>query len=180
LLHLLSGPVDSGKTSLLFRLLSNLGELRPRVDGFLTPKVYEGDQFIGYDLLDLKAGELSPFIRVTHSAEKASVGRFYFLPEGLEKAVRLILQHQLLDYLIVDEVGPLELGGRGLWPALSQQLRRSSFRGLIVIRMGLVEAFSGLLQGIQVQRFDINEASVEADLEKAIRKLYQATPLPEA
>jgi len=179
LLHLLSGPVDSGKTSLLLRLLSNLGELRKRVDGFLTPKVYAGDQFIGYDLLDLKVGGLSPYIRVAQSAEKASVGRFYFLPEGLEKAVRLVLRHQILDYLIVDEVGPLELSGRGLWPALSQQLRRGGFRGLIVARMGLVEAFFGLLHGIQVQRFDINEASVEADLEKAIRKLYQATPLLE-
>lgn len=172
MIHILTGRVDSGKTALLCRILNNLGHLRKRMDGFLTPKVYEGPQFIGYDLLDLKKGEICPFIRMTPAEEKNQVGRYYFLPSGLERAIKIILQHQILDYLIVDEVGPLELSGRGIWPALSQQLRRSGFRGLLVIRIGLLEPFMELLKGLEIRKFDVASPSIEADLRKSIESLY--------
>lgn len=172
MIHILTGRVDSGKTALIEQVINNLDPLKKRFSGFLTKKVYEGDQFIGYDLFDLKQREACPFIRMTLPAGKEQIGRFYFLPSGLEKAIRIILRHQIIDYLIVDEVGPLELAGRGLWPALSQQLRRAGFRGLLVIRIGLVEPFMDLLRGLEIRQFDITSPSVEADLQAAIKSLY--------
>ncbi len=175
MIHLLIGRVDSGKTTLIERIINNLSYLQKRFDGFLTRKVYKENQFIGYDLFDLKHRANHPFIRMSSSPGKDQMGRFYFLPSGLEKAIHIILEHQIMDYLIVDEVGPLELSGRGLWPALSQQLRRSGFRGLLVIRIGLIEPFMALLQGLEVRQFDIASPSVEADLEAAIKSLYSTS-----
>ncbi len=172
MIHILTGRIDSGKTTLVERVINNLAHLKNRFDGFLTKKVYEGDQFIGYDLFDLKKREACPFIRMTFLEVKEGGGRFYFLPGGLEKALRIILRHQIMDYLIVDEVGPLELAGRGLWPALSQQLRRSGFWGLLVIRIGLIEPFMDLLNGLETRQFDITSPSIEADLQAAIENLY--------
>lgn len=174
MVHLLTGKVDSGKTALIERVISNLGHLHKRVDGFLTRKVYEGNQFIGYDLFDLKKREACPFIRMTSLSSGEQVGRFYFLPTGQEKAIRIILRHQIIDYLIVDEVGPLELAGRGLWPALRHQLRRSGFRGLLVIRIGLLEPFIALLHGLEIRQFNLTSPSIEAELQAAIESLYPA------
>lgn len=172
MIHILTGRVDSGKTTLLGRVINNLTHLEKRIDGFLTRKAYEGERFIGYDLFDLKQREVCPYIRQTSAPNQAQIGRFYFLPEGLERAIRIILRHQIIDYLIVDEVGPLELAGRGLWPALSQQLRRSGFRGLLVMRIGLIDSFLDLLQGLEIRQFDITSPSIEADLQAAIESLY--------
>lgn len=168
MVHLLTGGVDSGKTSLLERVLNNIGPFRERIDGFLNKKVYRNGALFGYDLLNLKTGTVSPFIRTTAAEEKGQVGRFYFVPEGLEKAVKIILGHRLPDYLVVDEIGPLELSGRGLWPALSQQLRRSGFRGLIVLRSGLITAFQPHLEGLEIRRFEVTDPAVELELKAAI------------
>ncbi len=167
--------MDAGKTSLLFRVWENLGELRSLVDGFLTRKAYAEGKLLGYDLFDLGQGDVFPFIRTTLSQEGERLGRFYFLPEGLEKAVKIILRYQTYKYLIVDEVGPLELGGRGLWPALSQQVRRPGFQGLLVIRVGLIDSFLELLQDLEVKRFDMESKSVELDLMGAIREACLGT-----
>ncbi|MCX7973920.1 MAG: hypothetical protein N3B16_05400 [Candidatus Aminicenantes bacterium] len=173
MVHILTGRVDSGKTALLGRVLNSLGHLKKRCDGFLTPKVYEGEKFIGYDLLDLRRNEYCPYIRMSQREEENQVGRFYFLPAGLERAIKIIWQHQIMDYLIIDEVGPLELAGRGLWPALNQQLRRSGFRGLLVIRIGLIEPFMTMLKGLKLQQFEVTSPTIEVELKNAIQTLFQ-------
>ncbi len=176
MVHLLTGGVDTGKTSLLERVLNSLGPARQRVDGFINKKVFHHGEFFGYDLVNLKSGEVAPFIRTTEPDNQAKASRFYFIPEGLEKAVKIIFSHRLSDYLIVDEVGPLELGGRGLWPALSQQLRRAGFKGLIVIRSGLVPAFHQLLKGLEIRTFEIANPTVESELRTAISAACERFP----
>lgn len=176
MVHLLTGGVNTGKTSLLERVLESLGPARQRINGFINKKVFQEGEFFGYDLVNLQTGSIVPFIRTTTPEKKEKGGRFYFVPEGLEKAVKIILGHHLSNYLIVDEVGPLELGGRGLWPALSQQLRRAGFRGLIVIRSGLMPAFHQLLEGLEIRRFDIANPAVELELSIAISNVFQRFP----
>jgi molybdopterin synthase sulfur carrier subunit len=76
------------------------------------------------------------------------------LPEGLAQANGIIRRSRAGDLLIVDEIGPLELEGRGLWPALKDHLFDDRRRSLVVVRDSLLEQFRILFARVQVSVFE--------------------------
>jgi nucleoside-triphosphatase THEP1 len=137
---LLTGPVRSGKTTRLIRLLSGIRE----VEGFLTP-----DQNGLRHLLDLKTMARHPF--QVHSGpidQRLDIGPFSFTLEAFERMHQL-LRNALIHrppLLVVDEIGPLELQGQGVEPVFSEvwrALEQARWPGtlLVVVRESLVSRF---------------------------------------
>jgi nucleoside-triphosphatase THEP1 len=62
--------------------------------------------------------------------------------------------------LIVDEVGPVELTGRGIWPALERVLRRRGPVSLLVIRKSILEDFLNVLPRERVRVFEFSIAHI--------------------
>jgi len=69
------------------------------------------------------------------------MGPFYLIPETLDLAQGIIREGALKPLMIVDEVGPLELEGRGVWPAVEDVFRRLPRTLVLTIREPLLEAF---------------------------------------
>jgi nucleoside-triphosphatase THEP1 len=151
----LAGPVHSGKTTFLRELLSNLEALKLPVSGYLSPLVMIEGKTAGYDLFDIRKRQSIPFLRTEGEAGWQKVGPYYFLPSGLERAEAVILGYRPGNILIVDEVGPAELSGRGVWPALSEVLPRPSFKCLLVVRKTLLDDLRGYLGNRQIEVFDM-------------------------
>lgn len=149
---ILTGSVHSGKTTLLKQAAAGLNKRGFVVDGFLCISVWEHDQVLGYDLLPIKTGKKIPFIRLTGEKDWERIGPFFFVPQTLEKANYIIRQGIEADLLIVDEVGPLELQGKGLWPALQHILPHKQINILLVVRSGLLDA---VLKAVSGDRDDI-------------------------
>ncbi len=162
---ILSGPIHGGKTTLLQRLAFNWRDRGLPVRGFLSLSLWEARGRRGYDLLDLRDGGRLPFLRTRGHTTWERVGPFYVIPETLERARAIILGTVPRELLIVDEVGPLELGGGGLWTALEQALAEPSPRTILVIREGLLEDFLGLLAPHRPLKIDIREKNAESRLE---------------
>ena len=167
----LAGVVHSGKTTFLKKLLPNLKRLRLPLCGYLSPLVVVEGSVAGYDLIDIRKGRTIPFLRTEGEAGWQKVGPFFFLPGGLEAATAAILGHRPGETLIVDEVGPMELSGRGVWPALREVLSRSSFNCLLVVRKALVNDLRKQLKDEQVEVFDIEANDV---LPALLRRLSKA------
>lgn len=170
MIFILTGPVHSGKTTLLKKVLPELKEGKLRICGFLSEVVLKNDKIIGYDLFDLKEEKTLPFIR--RSGEKAwqKIGSFYFIPEGLAEASKIILCGRDADILVVDEVGPLELAGKGLWPALKQALSKPLTNHLLVVRKDILEDFIARLGKSRVKVFDIESKDVLSQIIKEIKR----------
>jgi len=151
----LAGVVHSGKTTFLKKLLPSLEALRLPVCGYLSPLVVVEGSVAGYDLFDVRKGQTIPFLRTEGEAGWQKVGPYFFLPGGLGAATAAILGHRPGETLIVDEVGPLELSGRGVWPALREVLSRPSFNCLLVVRKTLVGDLRKQLKNEQVEVFNI-------------------------
>jgi nucleoside-triphosphatase THEP1 len=83
----------------------------------------------------------------------------------------VILGHTPGETLIVDEVGPLELSGRGVWPALKEALLKPSFNCLLVVRKPLVSDLQRMLGNQQVEVFDIAAGDVLASLLLRLSKM---------
>ncbi|MEW5902192.1 MAG: nucleoside-triphosphatase, partial [Acidobacteriota bacterium] len=80
---ILSGPVHSGKTSLLRKLAGEWKEGGIPFDGYLSPAVVVDDRTIGYDWLDLKTGRSLPFLRMAGQADWQKIGSFFLVTKPL-------------------------------------------------------------------------------------------------
>ncbi len=154
---ILTGPVQSGKTSSLLHWAANMAgnedcdnsSSNPMaVYGILTPVVptTAGPKRVFMDiqtrvLFDMEAAnpnDLPP-------NELLHVGRYVFLKSGFSQAEAILLaamQQQTPGWLLIDEIGPLELGGQGLASAATlagQYDAAHLLRVIWVVRNGLVE-----------------------------------------
>jgi nucleoside-triphosphatase len=171
MLLILSGPVHSGKTTLLKKIITELKKGEYYIDGFLSHPVKKKKETIGYDLLDIKEEILTPFI--TKSGEKnwQNIGPFFFNPQGLEKAKQIIDRSIGADLLIIDELGPLELKNRGLWPLLKPVLQNQKISILLVIRDNILADFLNRMDKKKTVLFYNRQNDVFGEMIRTIKRI---------
>jgi len=161
---ILTGAVQSGKTRFLAGILAGLDRAKTGASGFLSPAVYESGRLIGYDLAVLGREKSAPYIRKVGEPAWERAGPFFFIPEALKDARQTVLESRARDLLVVDEVGPLELGGGGLWSPLETVLASPGRRCLLVVRAVCLEALQGKLAGRPFKVFSVEEPATRASL----------------
>ncbi len=135
-IFILSGPVHSGKTTRLMKwAVSHSG-----IDGIFQP-VVDGKRF----LYHLGSRTLKP-LETESENDYISIGKYKFSIESF-KWSQALLEESLrkeLDWLIIDEIGPLELAGKGIEPAFSKILSAAEsvpFNILCVVREEMLDKF---------------------------------------
>ena len=134
---LLVGGIASGKTATGLRLLSLLRQSGVRVGGFLAPRVLDGDETIGYSLIDVASNTTHPFAGL--EPDSVRVGRFFVSEKSLAMAGRAV--SAALDdtsVVFIDEVGRLELSGGGHAPAV-RRLFASEALPILLVREEFVD-----------------------------------------
>jgi molybdopterin-guanine dinucleotide biosynthesis protein A len=141
---LVVGEPGSGKTSWCREYIDERRKCGPAVGGILCPAISQQGQRIGSNALDLVTGQEVPFARLSRLRRfKGSevVGDYTISRRGIlfgcaaiERAVK-----NKCDLVVIDEVGPLELRGNGLIPAVELALA-SAVNLLLVVRSSLEEA----------------------------------------
>jgi iron complex transport system ATP-binding protein len=163
-IHILTGPVHSGKTTLLKKIILELKRRRFKIDGFLSEPLWDNQKIMGYDLLDLREDKSCPFIRKAGEKDWDRIGPFYFIPETLDLAKHIIKRDKKMDICVVDEVGPLELSGKGLWPVLKEALSKSQPHYLLVVRITILEKFLSKINREDVRVFDTEEKDMPTEM----------------
>jgi molybdopterin-guanine dinucleotide biosynthesis protein A len=159
---LVVGEPGSGKTSWCREHIDQRRKSGSTVGGILSPAIVKQGQRVGSNAIDLLTGEEVAFARLSHyrsfkGAEK--VGNYTISRNGIIFACDAIKRavESKCDLVVVDEVGPLELAGKGLMPAVELALS-SPGNVLIVVRSSLREALQ--------KHFYACEFTVIADLLK--------------
>jgi hypothetical protein len=126
---ILSAPIQTGKTSALLEWSGK------RLDcyGVLTP-VIESKRFF----MDVESRELFPMEAVSGEKEVLTVGKYIFSKASFEKASG-ILQASIHKpgWLIIDEVGPLELRGEGFSDVVKEIVANRKEKVVLVVRKGM-------------------------------------------
>jgi len=129
MIRIVSGPIDSGKTT---RMQRRYAACRPNTAaGFISPKIYIGDRFQGYQICSLADGRTAPLALLQEEYTGQFVpafqfDRFIFAQAGFELGVSIIedlLAAGFRGEIFIDEIGPLELSGRGFAATLTRVLR---------------------------------------------------------
>ncbi len=129
-LLIISGPVHSGKTSFLQAWIKD-----HKASGILTPK-QDGNRVFQ----DIGSGNAFPMGVANDQEPYWEIGPYRFSILAFQVAEKSIVEgFDKEGWLVIDEVGPLELKGKGFATVLQQALQLSSKNILIVVREGLVE-----------------------------------------
>jgi nucleoside-triphosphatase len=136
-LYIFTGEIKSGKTTRLQKFISE----NPDADGILAP-VIDGNRHLARiktgetKLLEHLSGEPNPGL--------TTICNYKFLNSifkwGMDELYNAYLQKP--EWLIIDEIGPLELKGQALEPMVSKILndeKRNEINIILVIRRTLVE-----------------------------------------
>ncbi len=134
------GSVNSGKTTKMAALHREKGG-----DGVLCPKYMEGGIHRGYDLVHLATGETLPFARLSDAFpedwdEAFTFGPYSFSGKAQGKAAKIIENaiETGISPIFLDEIGPVELEGRGFAPLLRRLLANAQYT-IVSARVFLLE-----------------------------------------
>lgn len=133
-IYIISGSRDEGKTSYSEKLVSFLKENNSNPSGIIAKKIYKGSELSGYDLMDIASGESKRFLRIDEKCGTEKIGKYTICPEGLAFGEKILNESALKNNLVlVDEVGQLELVGRG-WSVNIEKLISADARVIFVVR----------------------------------------------
>lgn len=123
---ILTAPIQSGKTTSLLHWSEN----RSDVFGILTPVVNGQRMFMNVQNRQLFLMEAKE-----EEAEVLKVGKFVFSKNNFDAAIQLIRDGIHKDgWLIIDEIGPMELRGEGFSDVLKEILGKRKGKILLVVR----------------------------------------------
>ncbi len=129
MIYIYTGAIQSGKTTRLGQWLKS----HPEADGLLAP-IVQGKRCLKR-ILTTEARCLQPPL---NEGDCVEVGRFKFSARAFKWGNEQLLQTSAA-WIIIDEVGKLELKGQGLEPAVSRLLQRPPQNLILVVRDTLLE-----------------------------------------
>ncbi|MFU8773238.1 MAG: nucleoside-triphosphatase [Anaerolineales bacterium] len=141
-LYLLSAASGAGKTTWCFEFVAQAREAGLKVAGLLSPAVFNGEEKIGIDMLDLSSQVRRSLASRSYQKDPhASLcGAWIFNQETLAWGNHCLQNLETADILVLDEIGPLEfIHAQGLTAGL-QLLDSGSYSiALVTIRPSLLE-----------------------------------------
>lgn len=161
MVFIVTGPLHAGKTARVRALVETIAARGVSLGGYLSRTLRNGDGITGYDLEILGAAVGGPLLRKAEGdgagPRSLEAGSFQFVSTGLDRARDVLKKSRRGELLVVDEVGPAELDGRGVWPELSLLLADPGRISLLVVRESLVDGLRERLKdgvAVEVLRFD--------------------------
>jgi nucleoside-triphosphatase THEP1 len=140
---LVIGEPGSGKTSWCRQYIDQQRKSGSSVGGILSPAIERQEQRVGSNTLDLLTGQEMPFARLSRYRSfkgGEDIGDYAISKDGILFACDAIKRavESRCNLVVIDEVGPLELRGKGIMPAVELALA-SAVNVLIVVRSSLRE-----------------------------------------
>ncbi len=125
-IYILTGPIQTGKTT----SLQQWAEKREDVYGILTPIINGKRVFI-----NVHTGEQWPMEASGTDKEVIIVGKYKFSKTGFDKAIETVRSSiQTPGWLVIDEIGPLELKGDGFSDVLDEVRNTRKNYTILVVR----------------------------------------------
>jgi nucleoside-triphosphatase THEP1 len=140
-IFILTGPIQTGKTTSLEKWIIS----QPDVRGILTP-VIDGKRMFR----DIETGQLFMMEAKENESEVWKIGKFVFSKVQFERAEKILLKAGNTNgWLVIDEVGPLELQEKGFLHVIKKLLAERKGPILLVVRdkddmVNKVKQFFGL------------------------------------
>ncbi|HDQ14134.1 MAG TPA: hypothetical protein ENN41_04885 [Sediminispirochaeta sp.] len=166
----ITGAVNSGKSSRYKEYIDREKERGRKVAGLGTVTLVEEGLKVGYDVVDIRTGirrslvlDRRRYFEGRHTSEGRQygeryqeIGRFVLFEEGLRFAESTLLEaggiedfRERVELIGIDEIGPLEMRGGGYAPVLKRLLAEYDGDLLLVARLEILSELESLLRSYQ-------------------------------
>jgi iron complex transport system ATP-binding protein len=174
-IFLVTGGVQSGKTTFVSSLVERLRRDRLKVAGFLSQGIMKDGQRSGFTLVDLISGKQIPLASLNPQNGWTPFRRFFFNPEAWEEAESMIRDGLLEkpDLIVIDEVGPMELQGEGWSKILENLAAKRPVLQLWVVRKQCLQEVTDLWKIPQEYVFSIDTDGNNITLDALSAKLTE-------
>jgi len=138
---IISGEINDGKSTLMNELALRFKNQGIEIGGIVSPAVLEKGIKTGYQLLHVATGERTRLSQTKQEDGMASVGRYYFLNEGIEfgKDALAIANNQNSKIVFIDEIGTWELQGQGWATSLNELIIQCDMPLIISVHKSIVD-----------------------------------------
>jgi nucleoside-triphosphatase THEP1 len=153
MIHIVTGKINSGKTTKITKIYDSL----QKGDGFVSVKRMHYNKVHGYDLMHLKDKTTIPFI-VHHEFCQdnkeidCEIGPYLFYKETIDYIRSLVEQwiQNKVEPIYFDEIGMLELYGKGFYSVLKQCVELN-IEVYITVREDLIQQVIKVFQMKEVE-----------------------------
>ena len=138
---IITGGVQTGKSSLAAALVAFLKAENIPMAGILATGLWKNDRRHGFDLTDLATGVTTPLARRVDIAHNSAITPFEFFETGMLAGEKALDAKSTANaaMVMVDEVGKLELVGQGWAPFMASVVLNSRAVHVWVVREDLVQ-----------------------------------------
>jgi nucleoside-triphosphatase THEP1 len=165
---ILTGEQGEGKTTLLLSIIHELRNHGVAMGGIVAPCVMLDGKRVGYDVEDIRTQRRQTLCRIDSQGSGVTAGPFTFLPEAIGFG-RAALSPGTLNgcrVICVDEIGPLELSGKGWGPIIPDLLRRKQCCVVLVVRRSHVDRVVQRWQITPLSVWDAKDAKTEGAVDE--------------
>jgi nucleoside-triphosphatase THEP1 len=175
---IITGDVHQGKTTIAQKVISDLIDQNVKIAGFLSIGLNENGKRIGFNLLDIASTEQMELCSTKKDENRFKLGQYYFNNEAIAKGLQILDSENLngKQLVVIDEIGPLELGGRGWSSAIENICKNNTIPQLWVVRKSIINKIVRKWNIGNVYIYDIEEDSFE-DLRIRLTELISAQHL---
>ena len=160
--YIITGETRSGKTTFLKEILEELKKRNKKIQGIIAHGTDHNRERQQFDIEDIATGEKQLLCDRTPLPDDKHLGRFYFKPDGLEfgKKALTVNPKNLPDFLIIDEIGPLELKGEGWYSVIGEIVETYDIPMIWVVRKKILEKVLHTWPHLNHHIFDISKVTV--------------------
>ncbi len=137
---IITGDCQSGKTTLLLQLVHHLQDANKQVGGIVALGLWQDNLRSGFDLYLPATNKTQPLAR--RMAIKPVKGiPFQFMPKAIlagEQALSIECCH-MCDMVVVDEIGPYELAGKGWSQSIDSLAQQKDIKQVWIVRKSIIE-----------------------------------------
>ncbi len=169
---IITGKVGSGKTDCIKNLIENFQDNNISVSGVYSSRIMEDDTITGYDVVTISTNKPVKFLRKEGDLTQQRIGRFYIFNEGLD-AGNTELQNNNSLIKIVDEIGKLELSGKGWMNSVEQIIEKSECHLILVVREKHISEIIEKLRIEPVFVLNVSERDCKGFYEQIITTITQ-------
>ncbi len=183
MLILLTGKQGAGKTTACWKALPGLRATGVKIAGFISPPLLDGNATkTGIEMVNLATGKHQTFAHIVGPDETPTVG-VYRLVEGATDWARHVLAAAILadtDWLVIDEIGPLELEQNGGFAFVLDPLGDPERipNAIVLVRQKFVDKLSeriGRSDSIAVHVTQENRGDIPGRLVQLVRETQAKT-----
>jgi nucleoside-triphosphatase THEP1 len=172
---IITGEKHQGKSTFAEKLVKLLQKEGKTVKGFIAPGKFIENHRSEFSIQDVFTGESKMLCSIKGTKEQKQVGKFYFSDEGLLFGKDLLKTENVndADFIIIDELGPFELRGKGWSSSIDALLKNPDFSMIWVVRRSLVYDIIRRFGVNCAVIIDIQDNSVESVRDLLIKKSPQ-------